>query len=518
MVLIPKQPEGFDEAAQEALASTYLLLQKLGPSCFLLLDPNGDKQKYKVTLGSPHVCSCSRSGNGKIACVHILFVILKILGVPPNIPLTWRLKVNDQEVIDLLLYQEKERDERERKAAYAKKAADRRESFMRRKQVGMESATSPDAQPAREVDENDVCPICHDPLLIDGNKKKNNAWCQSGCGQSFHVSCMHHWVEHRSTTLGEKQITCPMCRIEWTKEQVSALKNANNKQHRQKPPHQGTICKKCRMIPIRGKLFFCVLCDKTPITFCEECYAHGDRGHQQHPFCYLTKPKGIFSMAPNRTDMILEEFAPQDTFPFHVYLARLLSEWEPPYELWRKRLMNQSNKGLSRGSVGGVALRGGMQRSGSARATTDSRSGGSTIADQIRPRPGSGQQQTCAWQCNIRPVHVNEPERGRVIRLRCGHVGHVHCAQAQFQFANYDCPICEESLFLGLKAIEDLQQSNDAKKEMIANEKKANQDKSRIPSVSSLGSKTSKINRRPPAPPAPDPLSVLSLQVCGVSL
>jgi len=102
-----------------------------------------------------------------------------------------------------------------------------------------------------------------------------------------------------------------------------------------KPQHTGTRCNKCRMIPIRGKLFACVLCggEKIPVMFCEQCYTSPDRPHQNHPFLCQAKAKGVLTMAPDRLDISCDAEA---MFPLNIFLAKLLAEWEPTYARWKE--------------------------------------------------------------------------------------------------------------------------------------------------------------------------------------
>lgn len=50
----------------------------------------------------------------------------------------------------------------------------------------------------KTVTEDDLCPICYEPLL--GVHVKHLTWCTHGCGQNVHGACMREWVQHQQNT------------------------------------------------------------------------------------------------------------------------------------------------------------------------------------------------------------------------------------------------------------------------------------------------------------------------------
>ena len=67
--------------------------------------------------------------------------------------------------------------------------------------------TSAEVEP-RDIDEDDVCPVCQEELLAEDEPLTH---CRFGCGGNIHVKCMHDWAKHARST-GETAIKCPFCR------------------------------------------------------------------------------------------------------------------------------------------------------------------------------------------------------------------------------------------------------------------------------------------------------------------
>ena len=68
-----------------------LLLQRRGPSSFVVKDASG--LKNGVQIGGRQSCTCSgkRTHGRAELCAHIIFVMVKVLQIPTNDPLVWQL-------------------------------------------------------------------------------------------------------------------------------------------------------------------------------------------------------------------------------------------------------------------------------------------------------------------------------------------------------------------------------------------------------------------------------------------
>lgn len=58
------------------------------------------------------------------------------------------------------------------------------------------------------------CSICHEEM---SSIRADITFCRSECGQNFHEHCLEQWKS------SGPDMTCPMCRREWTKESMTTL-------------------------------------------------------------------------------------------------------------------------------------------------------------------------------------------------------------------------------------------------------------------------------------------------------
>lgn len=135
--------------------SRLLLLQERGPTAFIIGE-SGDRKrqrrKFNVFIGARQSCSCT---DGAELCVHILFVMVKVLRVPLDQPLVWQRSLLDVEIALIL------------QGHFRTRACVPREI---RKPAHVKVT-------ARIIDADDTCPICQD-VLADGNP----------CTSSVHIS------------------------------------------------------------------------------------------------------------------------------------------------------------------------------------------------------------------------------------------------------------------------------------------------------------------------------------------
>jgi len=134
----PKAPDGFEARVEAALSRRMFLLQECGPTSFLIKvapeessgggDTGGEgngvvagrdeglagaevgsavlrerrrrlddkRTKFKVQVGSTMGCSCRSKEAGP--CLHLLFVLVKLLRVPIENPYLWQASLLDNEV------------------------------------------------------------------------------------------------------------------------------------------------------------------------------------------------------------------------------------------------------------------------------------------------------------------------------------------------------------------------------------------------------------------------------------
>lgn len=230
-----KAPANLFLCMQEALASTFFLVQETGPTNFVLKD---DEQKiFKVKLGGTHSCTCG--GGRQEHCLHTLYVLLKIFRVLPDNPISWQLSFIDSEINWLL---------RNRAAPIVpvNKPVARRDTVCR-----------------ISLKEEYACSICQEEM----KQQESLVFCKVSCGHNFHAKCMKIWGDHRSAK-GDK-VTCPLCRTDWGPHAMSDIRKMALKVIKQPKVHNSAVCARCGMTPIRGERYRCLSCENTDL--CHRC-------------------------------------------------------------------------------------------------------------------------------------------------------------------------------------------------------------------------------------------------------
>lgn len=86
------------EAAQDD--ARLLLVARPGPSAFVVREQRR-RRSFKVLLGNPLQCACGAGGD-KPSCVHLVWVLMRVLRVPASSPLLWQGALVDRELQDVL--------------------------------------------------------------------------------------------------------------------------------------------------------------------------------------------------------------------------------------------------------------------------------------------------------------------------------------------------------------------------------------------------------------------------------
>jgi len=219
------------------------------------------EDKFKVQIGYEMKCSCKAKGG--IPCKHLLFVLLKLLRVPPENPFLWQGSLLDHEIDQVLRGRYQAASSKRNKAQSA--------------EAGKEGVL------VKPVEPGDVCAICQEDLCDDeGEIVTDNGpmvYCKQSCGNSVHAKCMKVWAEHKAS-VGDK-ITCPFCREDWGPGAVETIKKEIRQSRRPPNVHYGVTCNSCKSGPITGNRFRCLVC--ADLDLCERCFcrtqAHKDQGH-----------------------------------------------------------------------------------------------------------------------------------------------------------------------------------------------------------------------------------------------
>ncbi|KAE9018826.1 hypothetical protein PF005_g9340 [Phytophthora fragariae] len=259
--LVPYRTKVSEEVAariEQTLSTTMYLVQTTGPTSYVVQEQNCEK-KHKVLIGSLQTCSC---GTADI-CIHILFVMLKVLRVPATTPVVWQKSLIDSE-IEMLL-----------RGGYREKSRPAPKSYMRKRKEEAVAAQPEDADVERhELVEGEVCAICQEDM--DDNQPLT--FCRKGCGNNFHVECMKVFGESRRQS--KENIICPLCRQDWGDTALSSLRKEIDTANRAPNVHKGASCRKCKTKPIRCERYRCVQCKN--VDLCARCFK--SNAHSNHAF------------------------------------------------------------------------------------------------------------------------------------------------------------------------------------------------------------------------------------------
>lgn len=162
---------------------------------------------YEVIIAKVPHCSCPDAAKGNL-CKHLLFVMLKVVGLPANHHLVYQSAYLTEE-LDQIVLALQTRLERLGRDVVANEKVQKVHADMKKGGKGGVDDDSSNAVPRKEVDGED-CPICFDEL---GSELSRLTYCKGTCGTNFHKACMQLWT--RQATHGSSGPTCPACRQPW---------------------------------------------------------------------------------------------------------------------------------------------------------------------------------------------------------------------------------------------------------------------------------------------------------------
>jgi hypothetical protein len=191
---------------------------------FVVLGSTGNV--YTVTLQDVPHCTCPDFARKQDLCKHILFVYLKVVGLPVSNPLVYQkalLRTDLREIFSMLSQR------RVGGTVASVLANDRvRQSYARLEggETALEEGDVGDQAGGgvkrRALDEGDSdCPICFDPM----SGGADTTFCRAMCGNNFHAECIRIWLRE------QRDKTCPNCRQPWDDGKATASQH----QHQQSP-------------------------------------------------------------------------------------------------------------------------------------------------------------------------------------------------------------------------------------------------------------------------------------------
>ena len=163
----------------------------------------------EVTIGKVPHCTCPDHARGNL-CKHLLFVMLKVVGLPVSCHLVYQSAYVTPE-LETILDALQARTTRLGRDVVANNAV--RQQHSKNQKLGSNGAEGVALATASSVARKEVeggeCPICFDDL---GSNLSQLTFCRQTCGTNFHAACMHMWTKQAAQ---RENPTCPACRQPW---------------------------------------------------------------------------------------------------------------------------------------------------------------------------------------------------------------------------------------------------------------------------------------------------------------
>ena len=153
--------------------------------------------------------------SGPSVCVHLLFVLHRVLGVPRTNSLLWQVSLTERELDEALRCEHFKRKHRAGVGAGSSSSAstsggtagrNQPSSGKQRQRNKDDGSVSP-----RPLADSGPCPICYEE--VSNCAPSMLVYCRYSCGNYVHGRCMKMWSKHQSES--EKELSCPMCRQPW---------------------------------------------------------------------------------------------------------------------------------------------------------------------------------------------------------------------------------------------------------------------------------------------------------------
>lgn len=209
-------PKSLAERMDRALSQRLYLVQRqmdesneIPVSCeFNVLGSTGNV--YTVTIAKTPSCNCPDFAKRGDLCKHLIFVLVKVIGIRKDDPLAFQkayVSSELQEIFGRVL----NRPELGGEGVMANARV--RLSYAKLQDESGEASEKKEEGTKRRalVEGESDCPICFDPMK-EGGKGSGSAalvYCKAACGSNFHSDCIRRW------TALQREATCPNCRQPW---------------------------------------------------------------------------------------------------------------------------------------------------------------------------------------------------------------------------------------------------------------------------------------------------------------
>ena len=306
MTAVGSMTRSWSEAKEELDAATLYLVHRTGPTVYQIKDEA--EHSFRVILGDRHSCSCRGQG----FCMHLLFVLLKVLRIPVSNHLATKTGFTDAETDVALSGQFEERCRPKHKQYLRAKKKTETNSFGEAEEEGTVE------RQVLSANVEEICPICQDEMSFD----QALTWCRKGCGNNIHAKCMKMYAQYKTTT--KKDILCPLCRESWGPMAIHMINEdceflylltltfiriiilliflLGKGKASLKKSCANVTCSTCSCL-VKGDFVRCVECSiygnckppesgdsvlvndqPTPVDFCMSCFKSVNRMHAKHHF------------------------------------------------------------------------------------------------------------------------------------------------------------------------------------------------------------------------------------------
>ncbi|EFO62580.1 Mitogen-activated protein kinase kinase kinase 1 [Giardia lamblia P15] len=198
-----KTPAWVASAIEAAQTAHFYIIAQPGPLVFILRERDDDST-VKVSLGSPHACSCE-SGSHANYCIHISFLLQRKYQLPPDHPWTAQTSLTNADIESLLQL-------RHLATKKVHRSTQPIVATPEDHQVRQPTTVPQLTRPRNPITELDSCPICLDGFMESDEEEINYAvlpFC-SNCGNSLHSRCIQLFHQHARQTKAKE--VCPYCR------------------------------------------------------------------------------------------------------------------------------------------------------------------------------------------------------------------------------------------------------------------------------------------------------------------
>lgn len=239
-----KTPAWMESIIEAARTAHFYIIAQPGPLVFVLKERDSDNT-VKVSLGSPHVCTCD-GGSRTNYCIHISFLLQRKYQLPADHPWIAQTSLTNTDIESLLQLRHLDT----RKSRHPGHVTTTALEDQQTRQDAAASTLASGSQSIRSrnpITELDSCPICLDGFIDSDDEEINYSalpFC-SNCGNSLHSRCIQLFHQHAKQTKSKE--ICPYCKSlyeDGRKYYLATLSSTDKTKSVEKPLR---ICSRCEL-------------------------------------------------------------------------------------------------------------------------------------------------------------------------------------------------------------------------------------------------------------------------------